>query len=89
MESGVCYVLNVKHSFMRLRKLKIAIMGIIAALACGVLLPSCGAMHSYWGVENDYYYDGHSHGHHHKPPKPPKHHKKHKKHKKHHHHDDD
>ena len=74
---------------MRLRKIKITVFGIIAAFMCCMVLPSCGLMHSYWGVENDYYSDGHYHGHYHKPPKPPKHHKKHKKHKKHHHHHDD
>lgn len=65
----------------------------IAALAMlGLLAPaSCGSMHSYWGVENDYYSDGyrpHGHGYHKppKPPKPPKH--KHKKHHRHHHDDD-
>ena len=50
---------------MRLRKIKITVFGIIAAFMCCMVLPSCGSMHSYWGVENDYYSDGHYHGHHH------------------------
>lgn len=45
---------------MRLRKIKITVFGIIAAFMCCMVLPSCGSMHSYWGVENDYYSDGHS-----------------------------
>lgn len=59
-----------------------------------IMFSSCGRMHSYWGVHNDYYqdYDGggryyyqDNHGRH--KPKPSKKHKKYKKHKR--HHDDD
>ena len=61
------------------------LIAVIAALAFTPILTSCGTMHSYWGVENDYYSDD-GHHHHHKPPKHKKY-KKHKKHKKHHDHD--
>ena len=50
-------------------------------------IESCGSLHSFWGVENDYYSgDGYEYG----RPRPPKHkkYKKHKKHKKHKHHHD-
>lgn len=65
----------------------ITLLSVLAAIWLTPMLESCGTMHSYWGVENDYYenFDGYG-GHHykkHKRPKPPKH----KKHK-HHHHDD-
>lgn len=71
---------------MKLRRFKISIILILSAFCITPILESCGTMHSYWGVENDYYenFDGHSHHHGKK-----KHYKK-KKHKKHkrHHHDD-
>ena len=59
-----------------------ALLLLIAAPA----VESCGSLHSYWGVENDYY-SGDDYG----RPRPPKHKKdkKHKKHKHHHHHWDD
>ena len=63
----------------------LTLLSILAAVCLTPLLESCGTMHSYWGVENDYYenFDGHG-GHYkkHKKHKPPKHRKQH------HHHDD-
>lgn len=77
---------------MKTRAHRIATAWLALLIASVLVLPACGPVRSYWGVEgqyspNDYYYDDH---HHHppRPPKPPKH-KKHKKYKKHHHHDDD
>ena len=63
-------------------------VALIRAVSCGVSVSSCGTMHSYWGVENDYYTDFDGHGHHKKHKKHKKY-KKYKKHHKKHHHDDD
>lgn len=68
-------------------RLPAIVSAIIVAFATAMILPSCGTMHSYWGVENDYYYQDGPH-HHHKPPKYKKY-KKPKKHKHHHHHHHD
>lgn len=63
------------------------ILVVMILLSGSTMLTSCGSMHSYWGVENDYY-SGDDYGHHkHKKHKKYKKYKKH--HKKHHHHDDD
>ena len=51
------------------------LLAAVIMLSGGTALTSCGSMHSYWGVENDYY-SGDDYGHHHKK------HKKHKKYKK-------
>lgn len=65
------------------------LLAAVIMLSGGTALTSCGSMHSYWGVENDYY-SGDDYGHHHKKHKKHKKYKKYKKHhKKHHHHDDD
>lgn len=64
---------------------------LLIVIAFTPALVSCGSLHSYWGVENEYYSDGDGGHRYRKPPK----HKKHKKckkpkHRKHHHdHDDD
>lgn len=73
---------------MRRRKWTAILLATAICLGSAVTLSGCGSMHSYWGVENDYYTDFDGGHHHHKPPKHKKY-KKHKKHKKHHHHDDD
>ncbi|MCM1292974.1 MAG: hypothetical protein NC111_06225 [Bacteroides sp.] len=70
---------------MKLRAKLLTLASLIVALAALPVVSSCGTMHSYWGVENDYYSDGY--GGHHKPKKPKKP-KKHKKHG-HKHHDND
>ena len=48
---------------MKLRRFKISIILILSAFCITPILESCGTMHSYWGVENDYYesFDGHGH----------------------------
>lgn len=63
---------------MRRKRLVTWCMAMAILLSGSPLMMSCGSMHSYWGVENEYCSDGH---HHHKPHK----HKKHKKHHRHHH----
>lgn len=72
------------------RKFTTLLLALCAAFVLSMSLPSCGTIHSHWGVEHEYDFPDGGH-HHHKPKK----HKKHKKykpkkhHKKHHHHDDD
>lgn len=65
----------------------ITLLTVVIALALSPAIVSCGSLHSYWGVENDYYMDGDGGHHYHKPPKHKKH-KKPKKHRKHHDHHD-
>lgn len=63
---------------MKLNRNKLIVACVLSLMAMAPVVTSCGSLHSYWGVENDYYYgdDGQRH---------PKKHKKHKKDKKHHH----
>ena len=79
-------VLQIKLKFqpyMRIMKRKYVVWLLMAVMAISASgLSSCGTLHSYWGVENDYVYDFDDYGHKHKHKK----HKKHKKHHKHHHH---
>lgn len=77
---------------MKRRKFTTMLWAICAAFVLSVSLPSCGTIHTHWGVDHEYEFpDG---GPYHHRPKPKKH-KKHKKYKpckhykKHHHHDDD
>lgn len=74
---------------MRRRKFTTLLLSLCAAFVLSVSLPSCGTIHSHWGVEHEYDFPG---GDHHRP-KPKKHKKakkyKPKKHSKKHHHDDD
>lgn len=79
---------------MKPRVHRIATACLALLIASIMVLPACGPVRSYWGVEgqyspNDYYYDDDYRRP--RPPKPPKHkkHKKNKKHKKHRHHEDD
>ncbi len=68
-------------------------LAVAAAFIMSIIMPSCGTLRTYGGIEHDseYYFGDDSHHHHRKHHK--KSHKKHKKHKKHHHrhhdHDDD
>lgn len=59
--------------------------GLIALFLLSLVTPSCGPVHSYWGVGSEYHSDGYYHHKHHKP----KYYKHYYKHHKHHHHDDD
>lgn len=66
------------------RYLRLALVALIISVLGGGIV-SCGRVHTYGGIEQDYYWG--DDGGHHKKPKKPKKPKKHKKHK-HHHHDD-
>lgn len=39
---------------MRLRKVSKLLIAMCAILVLSVSMPSCGTMHSYWGVEHEY-----------------------------------
>lgn len=73
---------------MKTRKHHWVIAMLVALIALLPTFSSCGSLHSYWGVENDYYVGQDDHRHYHKPHKHKKY-KKWKKHHKHHHHDHD
>ena len=68
---------------MRLRKVSKLLIAMCAILVLSVSMPSCGTMHSYWGVEHEYEFPDGVYGQGHYKPKHKKH--KHKKPKKHHH----
>lgn len=77
------------YKIMRRRKVSTLLIAICAMLVLSVSMPSCGTMHSYWGVEHEYDFPNGVYGYgHHKPKHKKYKHKKHKKHH-HHHHDDD